>query len=81
MLCGFDEKYCEDKRNEVSVGNQRRSVTTGSGVGYTSAVPMRHVMFDRAQARDPKKTTAETAEKSSDRFDQMILSFLAVLCP
>jgi hypothetical protein len=30
---------------------------------------------------DPKKTAAETTERKTDRFDQMIFSFLAVLYP
>ncbi|EOA81521.1 uncharacterized protein SETTUDRAFT_78313, partial [Exserohilum turcica Et28A] len=87
MLCGFDQKYCSDKYNEASAHNgskSNRPINSGTGVGYGSGGFLG--MFGRPQgqqsyAEDAGKKTAETAERRSDRFDQMIFSFLAVLCP
>jgi hypothetical protein len=86
MLCGFDQRYCEDKRSDASVGGQHKSVTAGTGVGYTDAKPHYRGQFgrgpvNRTQPRDSDKKTAETAEKRVDQFDQMVLSSLAALCP
>jgi hypothetical protein len=56
-------------------------------VGFTGRPE--ELMFRRAgrlgrtrdEPEDPKKATAESAEKRSDRFDGMMLAFLAVLLP
>jgi hypothetical protein len=88
MLCGFDQKYCHDKQGEAStqsINNKSNRVNlagSGTGCGRASdAWAFRNLRGQQSDTGDNGKKTAESAERRSDRFDQMILSFLAVLYP
>jgi hypothetical protein len=92
MLCGFDQEHCRVRKSEAERSSGNRTVAAGSGVGYGGGrmgtglgdPPYGRLgRFGRSQhePEDAKKLAAESAEKGSDRFDGMILAFLAVLWP
>ena len=76
LLCGFDQEYCSRKRREASTTGTNSQTRSGSGVGY-----MQNYGSKRPEVDDGKKAKALSAEQRSDRFDQIVFSILALLCP
>jgi hypothetical protein len=90
MLCGFDVKFCSDKRQSAAVMDKEKDVTgkvKGTGDGGVMFGRWGMMILDPALtfSSNPvdtkKKKQVEDAERKGDTFDTFVYSFLGVLLP
>lgn len=96
LLCGFDTKYCQSKKEDAAKGEAARSQshrfgTRDKGTGYVSTV--RSSVYDNiyggfsfADAHptgtsDKDKARSSSAEQRADRFHQLVFALLGTLLP